>query len=360
MSIKFICSCGKHLRARDEMARRRSVCPRCGQPVGIPAREATHPGGAAPLTPAERLRLAAQRGATGPAESGPAAPPRRQSTPPPAAPRDRVGTLMLALLTGRRTRSPRRQRPLETRWYDYLLYPFHDGPLWVGPALLLAGLSVVVLLLGPRLLALQADGALARWALWPAGLLGLYVAGYPCHFLGCVLRSAACGDGSALRWTGHTAGAALAAALVGLACFLAGPVVPAAVAAAYWMQCGDPSLVDVLILTELAVLTAGYLLLVLAAVSERGRLRDANPLHVIDLAHRLGWRAAVITLAGSVLAVGHGLFAVLAAESLHRDGPIGAGLLVVCWFSGMFWATGLFRLLGVWCYRSRTAAPASP
>ena len=33
MAIKFICSCGKHLKARDEMAARRSVCPACGNPT---------------------------------------------------------------------------------------------------------------------------------------------------------------------------------------------------------------------------------------------------------------------------------------------------------------------------------------
>jgi hypothetical protein len=356
MSIKFICSCGKHLRARDEMARRRSVCPRCGQPVGIPSREPTYPGtAAAPLTPAERLRLAAQRVATRAAESGTAAPPRPSAPPasPAGLPRDRVGTLMLALLAGRRAPGRQRQRPLETHWYEYLLYPFHDGRLWVGPAGLLTALSAVVLLLTPRLLALQAEGAVARWALASAGLLGLFAAGYPCNFLGCVLRSAACGDGSALRWVGHSVGGAMRAALVGLVCFLAGPVVPAAVAAAYWMQCGDPGLVDGLILAELAVLTVGYLLLALAAVSERGRLRDANPLSVIDLAHRLGWRAAAVALAGTVLALAHGLLAVVAAENLHREALVGLLLLAACWASGMFWATALFRLLGVWCYRSR-------
>src|SRR5579871_6490204 len=58
MSIKFICSCGKHLRARDEMAARRSMCPRCGAPVGVPSMRPTHAGTvAAPLTPQERRRL---------------------------------------------------------------------------------------------------------------------------------------------------------------------------------------------------------------------------------------------------------------------------------------------------------------
>src|SRR5438105_5600907 len=44
MPIKFVCGCGKRLRARDEMAARRSLCPRCGAPVGIPSLQPTHRG----------------------------------------------------------------------------------------------------------------------------------------------------------------------------------------------------------------------------------------------------------------------------------------------------------------------------
>src|SRR5207245_2077250 len=56
MSIKFTCSCGKRLRARDEMAGKRTPCPRCGMPVGIPFLQG-HPGGSlAHMTPAERAR----------------------------------------------------------------------------------------------------------------------------------------------------------------------------------------------------------------------------------------------------------------------------------------------------------------
>src|SRR5438132_12623830 len=62
MAIKFICGCGKHLRARDEMASRRSVCPRCGAPVGIPSLRPTNPGTAlGPMTPDERRRAARSR-----------------------------------------------------------------------------------------------------------------------------------------------------------------------------------------------------------------------------------------------------------------------------------------------------------
>jgi hypothetical protein len=334
------------LRARDEMARRRSICPRCGQPVGIPARESTYPGTAAvPLTPTERVRLAGQRGtAAPPASSAPAS-------------RDQVGVLMLALLTGRRAERRKAERTLETRWYDYLVYPFHDWQVWMGPALLLAWLTVAVLLLAPRLFAEPPESPTARWALGLTCVLVLFfLSGYPCNFLGCVLRSASRGDGSAARWKGHTFAAITGASALWLVCFLAGPLVFAVVAALYWMQCGDPDAADWIILAELCVLTVGYQMLALAAFGERGKLRDLNPLHVIDLAHRLRWRAAAAAAAGSALAASHGLLAMVAAENVHRTALGGALLMAACWFSGLFWATLLFRLLGVWCYRARPLA----
>jgi hypothetical protein len=347
VTIKFVCGCGKRLRARDELARRRTVCPRCGQPVGVPSGEPTRPGSAAAhLTPAERQRRDA----------------RRSDASDPAAPRDRVGAVMLALLPGRRTSGERRPGPAGERWYDYLAYPFREWQLWAGSAGLLTVLSVggvllVPLLLerGPLLFEGENNSATTRWVGCLVGLLAVWIAGYPCNFLRHVLRAAASGGGAEVRWPGAAVGPALAGALVWLGCFLAGPVVFAGLAAMYWVECGDPGVVDWLILAELTFLTVGYHLLVLAAVSEGGRLHDANPLRVIDLAHRLGWRAVAAALAGFVLAVGHGLLGVVAAEQLHQTPVLGALLLGAGWLSGLFWASCLFRLLGAWCHRTRSA-----
>ncbi len=365
MSIKFTCSCGKRLRARDGMARRRSFCPRCGQPVGIPALEPTHPGiAAAPLTPAQRVRLAGQRRAEAPAETATVEPPQPKKagrTPSAAALRERVAPMLLALVTGRRRNSEkRRDRPLETHWYQCLLYPFLDWRLWVGPALLLSALGVAVVLLAPYYLVEQPEGTTALWMLRCAALFPILCIGFACNFLGCVLRSAAHGDVSADQWPGHTVLGALKAGLTWLVCFLAGPAIFAAVAAVYWMQCGDPTLVDWLILAELALVAVGYLLSALAAFSERGRWRDINAIHVIDVAHRLHYRAAVVTLVGSVLAVAHGALAVFAAEEMHRTAIVGILLFMACCLSGMFWAAFLFRLLGLWCYWSRVVDSSIP
>jgi len=65
-------------------------------------------------------------------------------------------------------------------------------------------------------------------------------------------------------------------------------------------------------------------------------------------------------VAGSALALAQGVLLVVAALELHRAWPVGVLLLAASWFGGLFGATFLFRLLGVWCYRTRPAEQPSP
>src|SRR5262245_56066412 len=44
MPIHFVCSCGKHLKARRRLAGWISFCPACGEHVVIPTGKATHSG----------------------------------------------------------------------------------------------------------------------------------------------------------------------------------------------------------------------------------------------------------------------------------------------------------------------------
>src|SRR5437016_4971381 len=84
MSIKFFCSCGKRLKAKDAMAARRTICPACGNPVGIPSLQPTQRGtSAAPLSPLER-RAREQHKVTAAATSTGDTPAFGQA-PPPAA-----------------------------------------------------------------------------------------------------------------------------------------------------------------------------------------------------------------------------------------------------------------------------------
>src|SRR5205807_6902819 len=139
MSIKFVCSCGKHLRARDEMAARRSVCPRCGSPVGIPSKQPASTAIAAkPVTPAERLKGRVQAPVIGPLPDDAFAatawdpPPRASAVITPDKGVSVPKPLDPSQVTKPAPPAPRRRRhrgwELETQWQECLGYPFAGYP----------------------------------------------------------------------------------------------------------------------------------------------------------------------------------------------------------------------------------------
>jgi hypothetical protein len=353
--IKFVCSCGKHLRARDEMAARRSVCPRCGNPVGIPSLQPNHPGALPPMTPAERLRHARTRA---PLPADEPAPP-----PEPAAPAPRkLDTRVVRLLSTRKQPRPDLTgRYLEDRWYQCLDYPLRAWRLCVGLALFMTMLSAAVAVLLPHALAEEPTDPEVVWFYRPACLLLLAaVAGLPFAFLDCVMTSAVSGEIYYIRFTGNPLLAVLLGEAKWAVCFLAGPVVFAAAGVWYWLHCGDPGPVDWLILTELGVVAFAYEVFALLAVSDRGRLRDLNPVAVIDMAHRLGWRSLLAVLAAALVFLAHGWVLLAGLAEVHKGTLPGWMMLCAAWVSGVLASTFFFRLLGVWCHRSRVAAVASP
>jgi hypothetical protein len=339
VSIKFVCSCGKHLKARDDMAQRRVVCPRCGFLAGVPALTPSNPDGAAPLTPTERVRRNADR-ILPPLAALPSPAALPAPAPPPTA--RRVG------------------RRLEKRWQECLVYPLRAGHFCFGIALVLTAVSVGMTVYLPGLLAEPPANpwTLAAFQLCWALLVVLAV-GLPCSFLDCVLASAVQGEFFYLCWSGNLLVSVALSGLRWLACFVAGPIVFAGVGLVYWLHCGDPILLDWLIVAELGVVAIAYQVFAMLAVTERGRLRDANPLAVADLAHRLGWRALVVVLAFAALLLAHVLVLVTGVTELHDAAPLGLALLACGWTSIVFWSTFLLRLLGVWCHRTRApiAAP---
>src|SRR5262249_33413360 len=220
MAIKFFCKCGKKLKAREEMAGRRSICPRCGSPVGIPGLKPTHAG--APLGPMpikDRLRFWQTRlpsealpksllpeepapdaqPSASPDESAKSssqesfsrdAPPHPTLSPagergrgegaerrapqekPPASfdtPLDRQ-LVKQVLAPRRRPLASARPRHLETRWYQCLLYPFQAWPLVFGLASAFALCTGMVAVIMSR-----ADGSttMPGWGRWLNGLLAV-------------------------------------------------------------------------------------------------------------------------------------------------------------------------------------------
>jgi len=211
-----------------------------------------------------------------------------------------------------------------------------------------SGGAVLVL---PGVLADPPSEPVLQWFFWLFWLIILLlIIGYPCRLLQTVLESSAAGKVSEVPWRGNPLALFVQSGAIWVICFLAGPVVPAGIALWYWVQVGDVGLVDRLILGELAAFAVSYWVLALAAVCQRGRLRDANPIAVIDCAHRLGYRAAVAAILAFTLVLTHGRLAVAGAAVLHQTPVQGWLLLGICWVSALFWATFLFRLLGLWCY----------
>ncbi len=256
-------------------------------------------------------------------------------------------TSLVRLAFSRRERSNRR-RGTETHWYQCLLFPLRALTLIFALAVALTamtGIAFVLVSEGGGLDVEPTWDSLAR-LLWLA--MPVLIGGYTCGFLDCTLASAAAGEIPLVRWPGRNVSLALKSLVTWVACFLAGPIVPAGIFFVYWSQCGDPELVDWLIWAELGIVAIGYWVLAIVAVSVRDRLRDANPIQIVALVRRVGFRLLVAALVAGLAFLGFGLLALSAFELLHKE-VSGLVLLAGYWFSALFLATFLFRLLGVWC-----------
>jgi hypothetical protein len=364
MSIRFVCRCGKHLRAREDMAARRVPCPACGTLVGVPAPAPAHRGAAGPLTPEEIARRnagPAPAASIGPVtilfrhrfdpnvaplaipitlDAGltlPAAPPVVPSAPPPPTPR------------------PRRARGFESRWYHCLQYPLSYkrrlAAFGIVQVMLLGALTTVA----PMLSSPEAEGAEPLALALAAAGGGLAAACVASGFLDGVRQSGAAGETRYVPLAGGAFG--LRAAVRWTVCFLAGPVFPAASGVWYWLGAGEPSPLDRLVLAGTASVAVGYWLLAVSATGETGWLRDANPEQVARLFRRLGPRAALAFVAAPALGFAYARVMTAGVEELHES-VAGLLLLAMAGTVAAYLATFLFRLLGVWCYRTRPRGAA--
>jgi hypothetical protein len=349
--IKFVCGCGKHLRARDDMAALRTFCPRCGKMVGVPSLKPAHPGAAGPMTPAERVRHARQRGAA-PEPAAPAV----ELAPPPAAGPAGPGAAPVPPARGKRRRR-RAARPLGGDWRESLLYPLRAWRLFLGLAVAMTVLSACVAVFLPRMLAEPPSEPRALVVFYLSAVqFVVLLLGVPCVFLEWVLSASVGGGVDLIPRSRNPLLSILLSGARWLACFLAGPCLFAATGWLYWLNCGDPGLLDCLILAELGAVAVAYWIYALLAVHDRGRFRDLNPLAVADLAHRMGWAALAVVLAAALLLLGHGLLLIAGVDWVHGSPLTGLLTLAAGWMSGLFWGAFFCQLLGGWCRRSRQAA----
>jgi hypothetical protein len=248
---------------------------------------------------------------------------------------------------------------LETRWQQCLDYPLHAWFLLLNLAGGLAGLTGAAVLTQ-----LAPDGPPTflgeqQWSVLGFCLLALLALAYVCGVLQCALSSGLAGEAGKIRWPECNLLLVLRSVALWLLCFLAGPVVLAAGGFFYWLHCGDTDLLDTLILAELGVFAFGGWLLLVVAVSERGRILDANPRAVVRLINRVGDRLLVTALGAGVAAVVHGRLLLAGLEELHRRPELGWLLVAGCWLSGLFGMTFLLRLLGIWCHRAADSTGGS-
>ncbi len=351
MSIKFFCSCGKHLRAREALAGKRSVCPACGQLVGVPSLQATHRGTTpAPMTPAEKAKVGRPSDDSIPAPDSLAAAAQGVFEHGSADPDDPGGV-------AKKRRRSRRLLALEKHWYQCLWFPTYAWHMVLGLALALTALSGVMVMAVPEFGNITVQPSWIWLVLWVAPFLTF---GYVCGFLQCVLGSAAAGETGFVRWPGSDLRLIVRALLAWIVCFLAGPIVFAAAAFWFWLHAGDPTFLDWLIIIELGLVGTAHWLLTLVAVHQGDRLRDANPARVADLIRRLGYGTVLATLGAAAVGLAIGLLILHALAQLHDAFLSSWLLLALGWLIGLAWLTFFFRLLGLWCFQSRVEGMPTP
>jgi hypothetical protein len=348
MSIKFVCRCGKHLRARDEMASRRSRCPRCGAPVGIPSLQPTHRGALlGPMTLADRQRTA--QATLAPANCSPEKASSSELTSRDVPPAGR----------GRQAGPPSRlnwrsRRWVETHWHQCLLLPKGAWPLLLGLACVMTVFSGGLTLYLPALIKdLRALDSWFLWLAWPCLLIPLTILGYSSAFLDGVFASAVSGEVGHVAWPGRNLVLGLHSGVRWLTCFLAGPILPAGLSILYWIHAGDLGLLDKLIVAELNILAIAVWFLLLLSLNYYERLRAVNPVCVLGLIRRLGHRLVGRALFAAVMLLALAWSGSVGLEKIRHDVPQGWLWLFLSWTTGMFFASFVSRWIGVWFYWDR-------
>jgi hypothetical protein len=243
--------------------------------------------------------------------------------------------------------------PLETFWWECLLYPVRALPLEFLLAAAWATLIAFVWLVLPD--EWEPIDVVARM---PLLLIVFLLSGWTVAFLQMTFTAASAGKSGFLAMPGRDLRKTARGGSQALLAFLAGPVVPVVVAWFFWLNSGDLEVIDWLILWELAFVAVVSWVLTLLATTESGRLRDANPLAVIDLVKRLGYRVVLAAVLMSLTLVGHGWLTLDALERLHR-GAGGWMVLLGCSVVQLFWLVFLLRWLGVSSYRQqKTKVPS--
>src|SRR5262249_54100038 len=144
-------------------------------------------------------------------------------------------------------------------------------------------------------------------------------------FLDDVLIGATTGEYLQVRWPANDLRLIVRAVVRWLTCLAAGPVWLLLAASWFWINCGDPALIDSIILGELVVVAGVYGLLALLATTDVDRIASVAPHHIGPLVVRLGSRLAWAALVPPVL-FGCGWLVSAAQEAVETEPSRAFGL----------------------------------
>ncbi len=181
----------------------------------------------------------------------------------------------------------------------------------------------------------------------PFLLLPLILAGVTWNFLRQVLRLGVMGDIEntpkviqevrTLVWSG----------LMVVTAFIAGPVFLVGAALWFWVEAGNLSGLDYLLLWQLWLSAAVVWVLLLLAVDARGRLRDAQGMAVAAFVRRQGWPAVLFSLLGGVSVAAVFYLSVAAWVELFDEFMVAFFLQFILWCGGLIVWTFLVRTYGM-------------
>jgi hypothetical protein len=333
MEIHFACSCGQKIWTDEALAGRTAFCPRCGDPLQVPA----------PQGPSS-VALALENK---PRNYFPARIEEQDTYPLLESGEDGRSPYevdQLRLLEERLRRKAKQlvqdlHRRLEISWWQCLGAPCQIWKTLLG----LAGGFASFLAFTNLLKALPGN----EWAFWVAsGLFLLYISG----LMHRIFSGAMAGEAGVNVWPGAILTNISQSTLLCLVCWLAGPFFPSVVAGWFWLHSGPLGDIDWLILGQLTFLAFGSWFLLWATVLESGSLLRVHPRAVVRLVRRIRYRLLLGAMVGYLLAVVHGWGFVTSVVTLHRDSFSGWFFLTMTLTSGLYWFVFLLRWMGLCCY----------
>jgi hypothetical protein len=381
MAIDLRCVCGLVVHVDKDAAPSCRVCPCCGERLRLSFSARTGDQSFAaevplipldphyevePSTPADDLtyRVVEVPGSTGPARDGPArdgeAWTDRARSSGRTADEDREVRRILA----QAKRDIRRYRyqprggyvwPLERSGPECLLFPLRVSWLIGLLGMLWAMLTPIMV----RVLPTPDDATPAGWLVrLPIITIALFLLGVTWNFFREILYAGASGKREIVTGYFFMPGAIVQSTLMAVLAFVAGPLLFIGAALWFWMDAGELTFVDHLLLWQLGLCACVAWIYLLLAMDARGSLRDAHAAAVSQHVLAQGGTAWVFPLSAA-FSLALFIFLQLQLWRASFEQPVGSWFAqILLWLGALYLWTALVRWYGLTRFWRRTALAA--